>query len=483
MTHAPHVIDRYVLFDAIASGGMATVHYGRMIGAAGFARTVAIKRLHPQFAKDPEFVSMFLDEARLAARIRHLYVVPTLDVVAHEGEVLLVMEYVQGVSLSYLARVHRQKGEPIPAPVAVGILVNALSGLQAVHDATGEDGMALDVVHRDVSPQNILVGIDGAARIADFGIAKAMGRLQTTREGQVKGKSGYMAPEQIRGQTVDRRTDVFAASVVLWEVLTGERLFASDSPLGAMNQVLERSAPPPSSVRPRLPPELDAIVLRGLERDPARRFATAHDMGAALEAAVEVASSRTIGAWVQAAAPEVLAARAERVAEIESSTTNGAALVGAERAESESVRESAETASASVVEPAPGPGRRSARARTRSIAVGVLLAVVAAGGVLVSVRTRESRRAASEAAEAGVAVVALIPSPDAAPPVADPQPSSEPPRAVATAAATPRPGEPRADVKSRPRRPAKPSTPNQVATCNPPYTFDAAGVRHWKDGC
>jgi serine/threonine protein kinase len=381
MTHAPHVIDRYVLFDEIASGGMATVHYGRMIGAAGFARTVAIKRLHPQFAKDPEFVSMFLDEARLAARIRHLYVVPTLDVVAHEGELLLVMEYVQGVSLSYLSRVHGQRGEAIPPPVAVGILVNALSGLQAVHDATAEDGTPLDVVHRDVSPQNILVGVDGAARIADFGIAKAMGRLQTTREGQVKGKSGYMAPEQIRGRTIDRRTDVFAASVVLWEVLTGKRLFAADTVVGTMNLVLERASPKPSEVRPSLPQELDAVVLRGLERDPALRYATAHEMGAALEAAVEVASSRVIAAWVQAAAPEVLAARAERVAEIESSTANVAART-AEPA-GESLRESAETASASVVERAPEPGLRVAHAGRRAGAVGVLLAVAVAGGALV----------------------------------------------------------------------------------------------------
>src|SRR5271154_2384991 len=205
-------IGRYLLFGEIASGGMATVHFGRLSGPAGFSRTVAIKRLHPNLAKDPEFVAMFLDEARLAARIRHPNVIPTLDVVATEGEIFLVMDYVQGESLSRLIRAAVARGERIPPDMVAALMVGVLHGLHAAHEAKSDHGEPLGIVHRDVSPHNILVGTDGAARVLDFGVAKAIGRSQNTREGQIKGKLAYMAPEQVRG-SVSRRTDVYAASV------------------------------------------------------------------------------------------------------------------------------------------------------------------------------------------------------------------------------------------------------------------------------
>src|SRR5689334_7609894 len=208
---------------------MATVHFGRLIGPVGFSRTVAIKRLHPQFAKDPEFVSMFLDEARIAARVRHPNVVPTLDVVATEGEMFLVMDYVQGESLSRLTRGLRARDSRIPPDIAVTILAGALHGLHAAHEAKDEQGQPLEIVHRDVSPQNILIGTDGVPRVLDFGVAKAAGRLQTTREGQIKGKISYMAPEQLHGGRVTRQTDIYAAAVLLWETLTGQRLYEGDN--------------------------------------------------------------------------------------------------------------------------------------------------------------------------------------------------------------------------------------------------------------
>src|SRR5688572_18113877 len=183
------------MFDEIAAGGMATVHLGRLLGSAGFARTVAIKRLHPALAKDEDFVTMLLDEARLASRIRHPHVVPTLDVIAENDEVLLVMEYVQGESLSRLMRAVRPA--PVPLPIAIAVGIQMLHGLHAAHEAKTEQGQNLHLVHRDVSPQNVLVGIDGIARVLDFGVAKAAHRAQTTREGQIKGKLSYMAPEQL----------------------------------------------------------------------------------------------------------------------------------------------------------------------------------------------------------------------------------------------------------------------------------------------
>src|SRR5580658_1265694 len=224
----PRMVGRYALYEKIASGGMATVHIGRLLGPVGFTRTVAIKRMHPQFTGDPEFVSMFLDEARLAARIRHPNVVSTLDVVAMNGELFLVMDYVPGESLARLVRGATLRGERIPPAIAATIMVGVLHGLHAAHEARNDRGEPLEVVHRDVSPQNILVGIDGVSRVLDFGVAKAVGRLHTTRDGQLKGKLAYMAPEQLRGTTT-RLTDVYAASIVLWEALTSKRPFQAEN--------------------------------------------------------------------------------------------------------------------------------------------------------------------------------------------------------------------------------------------------------------
>jgi len=325
-TPAPEgrIIGRYALYGELAAGGMATVHFGRLVGPVGFSRTVAIKRLHPQFAKDPEFVSMFLDEARLAARIQHPNVVSTLDVVALEGEVFLVMDYVQGESLSKLVRATRRQGKLVPARIASSIMAAALHGLHAAHEAKSERGEPLNIVHRDVSPQNVLVGVDGVARVLDFGVAKAAMRAQTTRDGQMKGKLSYMAPEQLRAKGVDRRTDIFAAGVVLWEALTGRRLFDGDDTGEILTKVLEAEIPPPGQVVPSIPPALNGLVLKALERDPARRFATAREFAIALEHAGAVALNREVGEWVEEIGGDVLARRAERVAEIESVSTVGA---------------------------------------------------------------------------------------------------------------------------------------------------------------
>ena len=199
-SESPLLVDRYAIYDAIASGGMATVHLGRLIGTAGFLRTVAIKRLHSQFAHDADFTAMFLDEARLASRIQHPNVVSTLDVVMNDNELLLVMEYVRGESLSRLIRRARDRGVPLPPRVVVAIMSGALHGLHAAHEAVDEKGALLGLVHRDMSPQNVLVGTDGVARVLDFGVAKAAGRVHTTRDGDIKGKVLYMPPEQLSAE-------------------------------------------------------------------------------------------------------------------------------------------------------------------------------------------------------------------------------------------------------------------------------------------
>src|SRR5262245_8540847 len=260
MTRAPEVFGRYALYEEIASGGMATVHFGRLLGPAGFARTVAIKRLHRQHAKDAAFVTMFLDEARLAARIHHPNVVSTLDVVSGGGELLVVMDYVHGESLSRLMR-----DRPVPPPLAAAIMNGALHGLHAAHEAKNERGEPLSIVHRDVSPQNIIVGADGLARVLDFGIAKAVDRLASTRDEVLKGKLSYMAPEQLLGNPATRQSDVYAASVVLWEALTGQRLFEGEQG-EIISGVMNDRVPPPSERVAEVPAALDDIVRRGMSR-------------------------------------------------------------------------------------------------------------------------------------------------------------------------------------------------------------------------
>jgi serine/threonine-protein kinase len=318
-------VDRYALFDVIAVGGMAAVHLGRLMGPVGFTRTVAIKRLHENFARDPEFVAMFLDEARLVARIRHPNVVQTLDVVAAAQELLLVMEYVLGESLAQLIKTAHEKKRLIPIPIVVDIIGSVLNGLHAAHEATNEKGEALNVVHRDVSPQNILVGADGVTRVLDFGIAQAIGYMPQTRPGQLKGKIRYMPPEQFSGQDVGRAADVYAASVVLWEALACNRLFGRGSDEQAMRKALEGKIPAPSELRPDIPKELDEIVLRGLRRDPAERYPSAKAMADALEAVAAPVTRRTVSTWVLESAGTEIQRRQECLTRVESSVTPAAA--------------------------------------------------------------------------------------------------------------------------------------------------------------
>ncbi|MDB4944186.1 MAG: protein kinase [Labilithrix sp.] len=317
------VVGRYVVFDEIAAGGMATVHLGRLIGEVGFSRTVAIKRLHPHLARDGEFAAMFLDEARLAARVRHPNVVGVLDVVHDEGELLLVMDYVHGESLSRLARAMKPGG--IPPRLACTVVMGLLHGLHAAHEATTEQGAPLEIVHRDVSPQNVMVGVDGVARVFDFGVAKAAHRAQTTQDGAIKGKIAYMAPEQLLSEAVDRRADIYAAAVVLWEVLTGERLFEGDNQGRVIRKILDEEVPVPSSIAPGLPRALDVAIMKGLERDVTKRWQTARDFANALERCTPLASSTQVGEWVESIGGSSLEARDRRVKEIERLERGGSA--------------------------------------------------------------------------------------------------------------------------------------------------------------
>ncbi len=313
MSNVPLVIGRYVLLDKIGAGGMASVFLGRMTGAAGLCRTVAIKRLHPHLAEDRELLTMLLDEARITMRIRHPNVVPTIDVVQLDRELLIVMEYVVGVTLERVLRQAAQRSEAPPPPVAATLLAGVLHGLHAAHEVQDERGRPLDVVHRDVSPQNILVGADGVTRVLDFGIAKAVGRmLQSTQSGQAKGKLAYMAPEQLEGGAVDRRTDVFAAGIVLWETLTLARLFSAPTEALTMAKVLRGVVPPPSTLALGLDPRFDAVCAKALARSPQARFATAREMALELEAIAALPMS-AIASYVERTCGDELRAHSERL--------------------------------------------------------------------------------------------------------------------------------------------------------------------------
>jgi len=317
-------IGRYRVYSELASGGMATVHLGCMLGPAGFSKLVAIKCLHAEFALENEFVAMFLDEARLTSSIHHPNVVASLDVVAEQGELLVVMEYVHGESLAALLRTSRVTGDVPPLAVVTRVVCDALEGLHAAHTASLA-GRCLNIVHRDISPQNIMVGADGNTRVLDFGIAQAAVRSQVTASGTVKGKIAYMSPEQLQQRAVDARTDIFAAGVVLWEALTGRRLFFSPDPRAAADMVLNSPIVAPSAIVPSLPSELDRVVLKALARVPGQRFDSAHDFAEALRAAASEGSRRAVSDWVGRVAKDSLARRLYLLETLEASAIHAQA--------------------------------------------------------------------------------------------------------------------------------------------------------------
>jgi serine/threonine-protein kinase len=389
-------VGRYEIHDAIASGGMATVHLGRLKGTAGFSRTVAIKRLYPQFANAPELVSTLLDEAHLVSRIRHPNVVATLDVVADGDELCVVMEYVHGESLARLMR-GDEPGQPMPVGIAAGVMVGVLHGLHAAHEATSESGEPLGIVHRDVSPQNIMVGTDGLARVLDFGVAKAKGRLQTTRDGQIKGKLAYMAPEQVGAGDVSRRTDVFGAGVVLWEALTGQRLFGGEYESEVLASVILASIEPPSTLVPELSAELDAVVLKALRRHSADRYDSARDFALALADATDLAPPWEIGDWVKSTADSTLAERSALVSALE----QGVSL-------SELAPASTDPDAATTSDITPAESAKRSRRRHEPVGPGTEVTTPSAHVLAPSKRAARKRRSGTMVASAALVAVALV---------------------------------------------------------------------------
>ncbi len=494
------LIGRYALYEPIAAGGMGTVHLGRLLGPVGFSRTVAIKRAHPEMAADPEFVSMFLDEARLAARIRHPNVVSTLDVVALDGELFLVMDFVQGESLSRLLRATRSAGEKVPPPIACTILSDVLHGLHAAHEARNERGEPLRIVHRDVSPQNIIVGIDGIARVLDFGVAKAVGRVATTREGQIKGKLCYLSPEQLTGE-ISRQSDIYSAAVVLWEVLTSERLFQGDNPGEMIQQILNRKVLRPSALVSGLPAAVDDIILKGLARDPADRFATAREMALALERCLGHVSAVEVGDWVEHIAKDAIALRTQKVAEIERHSHDDESSKragGDEAAALAAVRRAAEVhatgtvtvtlpSSSSVASITARPPVDSRKSGARlAVGVGAAIVLLLIGTTVARTsrpKSEETAGSSSVASKVIETVPSLEPPPTAALPfaVAPSAPAAAQSELEAASIASSAPAVGRGGGRKPVPRGAGKKTP--IDDCSFPYIIDQAGIQHIRREC
>lgn len=303
-----HRIGKFDVIAEIGTGGMASVYLARSTAAGGFNRLVAIKVMHPHLSQEDSFVEMFLDEARVAATIQHPNVVSIIDVGIEEGLIFLVMDYVEGDSFSNVEKMAVQLRRRIPLGIILRIVLDALAGLHYAHELCDHTGTPLRIIHRDVSPQNVMVGVDGTARIVDFGIAKAESRITNTQVGLIKGKLNFMAPEQIRGHGLDRRVDVFGMGVTLWEAVTLRRLFAGENEFDTARRILAGEYPSLRDYDAKLPPALDVICQHALHPDPDQRFHSAAAFAEAIETDLRgmIASPREVTAFISGVATQKL---------------------------------------------------------------------------------------------------------------------------------------------------------------------------------
>ncbi len=325
---SPSRLGKYELLAELATGGMATVYVARDLGVPGGERLVVIKRVHRHLLKEPTFREMFQDEARLASLIRHPNVARLLDVIEENGELVLVLEYIESVSLSTLQRHVTAAGETLPPAVASRLVADILLGLHAAHETRDVRGNSMHIVHRDVSPQNVVVSADGVAHLIDFGIAKAAVRAAETTGGVVKGKLAYMSPEQAKGVETDRRSDVFSAGVVLFEAMTGRRLFPDGEGGGSdlLLRILLEPIELPSKVTPGLPPALDAVTEQALAQVRDERFPTAAAFHDALVRAVPPASAADVATIVDRACGALMRQRRTEILRLLESSAQGDGL-------------------------------------------------------------------------------------------------------------------------------------------------------------
>jgi serine/threonine-protein kinase len=393
----PERVGKYELLLPLGTGGTATVYLARTRGVAGFEREVALKLVHAHLRGDEESRLHLLEEARLAARIRHPNVVPVTEVDADACGVFLVMDYVEGEALSGLVRLLRDQNHRLPPRLIARIMNDSLAGLHAAHELRDAQGQLVSLVHRDFSPQNILLGIEGVTRLADFGVAKAASRTVRTKTGLVKGKVAYMSPEQARGHKVDRRCDVWAAGVVVWELITGRKLYDHEDDVATLLSVVTEEPPRLSTVMQGVPPALDEAVAYALTSDVNNRCPSAEAFRCMLESAWDecggMATTPELGAFVRQTVGQKLAERRELVARGRGSSPPPVSSVGASPApalprvvELQAPEEGTKTAISAAV---PAAERVSAfrafRLGRRSLAVAAMLSVSAVAAAVMAV--------------------------------------------------------------------------------------------------
>jgi serine/threonine-protein kinase len=277
MAHAPQ--QRYRVIEKIAAGGMAEVFRAESAGLEGFKKTVAIKRVLPHLSQKKQFIGMFLDEARLSASLSHSNVVQVFDIGVGDDTYFIVMEYVDGANLKAVIEHRKQIGKPLPMEAACLIALRTCEGLSYAHEAQDALGQPLGIVHRDVSPPNVLITRHGEVKVVDFGLAKANSQLESSEPGIIKGKFSYLSPEAALGEEVDHRTDIFATGIMLWEMITGQRLFMGDTDLGTVRLVQAARVPPLSQYVKDIPSALEQIIGHALARDPKNRYQSAREFG------------------------------------------------------------------------------------------------------------------------------------------------------------------------------------------------------------
>lgn len=423
-------LGRYELRRMLAVGGMAEIHLARATGIEGFQKLVVLKRILPHLAGDPEFIRLFLDEARLAATLHHPNVVEVFDIGSHEGSYFFTMEYVRGQDLGSVIAAARKREEGLELENALAIVIGVAEGLHHAHEMQDADGQPLGLVHRDVSPSNIMITYAGAVKVCDFGIAKAVAR-QARTDGTVKGKVSYMSPEQCRGEALDRRSDVFAIGVVLYELTLGKRLFKGANELEVMKQVTERPIPLPTSLSAEYPLALEEIVMKALERDPQKRYASAQELQLAIEGFARderlLISSALLAKWMTVLFPGESAAKNER----DDQTPLPARPLGSG---------SGEIATAAT-QIAVTPTDTVAAPRSRTKLVGVLAGVALAGGLAYALATRggdEPKATEPATMTAPTPTTTMTAAPPPAPPTeTKPEPIAAPAEPVRQPAAKP----------------------------------------------
>ena len=452
------MLGKYELLATIGQGGMASVILARQRGPAGFEKVVVVKVVHPHLAQDQVAINMLLDEARVASQIDHQNVVHTYELGEAGGTFYIVMEYLAGESLAQVIKAGRAGPIVFDPYLAARIVADAAAGLHHAHELRDFTGKPMEVVHRDVSPGNIVVLYNGAVKVVDFGIAKAHGRVTSTQDGELKGKYGYMSPEQIKNEPMDRRSDVFSLGVTLWESLAQKRLFQADNVAATLMQILGGERLPPSYFRPGVPPALDAVALNALNPDPRARFQSAEDMKRALDDAIwqtrfgtsEIAAHMTATFTDRMEARRNLLARATR----EQLSQGDLATFGSVFKDPTSRVESRDAAHAptpfplelSQLQP-PVPARSPPRGNKRVAIILVLGVMVGiAAGVMVSLSGSEPEQpktvASTPAAESASPVAKAIKGDDAPPePGETPEPTVREPTIPTTgsAAAVPLP--------------------------------------------